>query len=94
MAQYMTIPDFVESEPLRSVNAEPDGKSFVIVIDVGDTATRLFHAGNDGQQFPLVVLALDSMMLALDEVYVTGTVVAADQPTFTATLNAHEVRFV
>jgi hypothetical protein len=92
VAPYLTIPEITESQELQSVTAAADGKSFGVVMAVGDTAIRLMRAAADGEHLPLVVLTLAAQILALDSVYVTDASASADlvQLTFAA----EAVRFV
>ncbi len=94
MAFYLTIPDLVESEPLLSLTPGSDGKTFSVVIAVGDTAVRLVHSHGIGEHLPLVVLTTDSQILALDSVYVTEISFAAGHSEAYVTFNAQDVRFV
>jgi hypothetical protein len=92
VAPYLTIPDITESQELVSVSAAGDGKSFGVVMAVGDTAIRLMRAAADGEHLALVVLTLETQILALDSVYLTDASASADlvQVTFAA----EGVRFV
>jgi hypothetical protein len=95
MASYLTIPDMVESEPLLSVSPSPDGVTFGIVIDAGNTAVQLMRANSDGQRIPLVVLTTDASILALDDVFVTEVSTSSGHPAATyITFLAQAVRFV
>lgn len=94
MAQYLNIPDMVESEPLHSVSPDPDRVTFNVVIDVGDTLTQLMRASDVGQHLPLVVLALDSGFIALDSVYVASVSMNAGDSTGQVTFQAQDVRHI
>ena len=94
MANYLTIPEIVESEPLLSVSAGHDGVTFNVAMNVGDTAVQLMRARDEGRLIPLVVLATDAQMLALDAVYVTDVTIAGDSSEAYVTLLAEAVRFV
>jgi hypothetical protein len=94
MGLYLTIPDFVESEPLQSLMADHDGLTFRVVMDVGDTAVRLVHASQNGQHFPLVILTTDSQIIALDSVFVSEATVFQQPPIAQLAFAAQEVRFV
>ena len=92
---YMNIPGVVEAETLHSAAPQLDGKTFYITIDVGNTALELNQASIQGRQFELVVLALDSGFVALDDVYVTNVAFYnGDPPSFFAELVAREIRYV
>jgi hypothetical protein len=92
---YLTIPDIVESVELVSVSAGADGKSFAAVLEVDNTAVRLMHAAMNGENLPLVVLTLESQILALDSVYVTdASQSGGDPPLMQLTFAAEAVRFV
>ena len=96
MAQYMTIPEVTDAEDLISISTGGNDHSFNIVINVGDTATRLFEASAKGTLIPLVVLVTDGPMFALDDVVVSSVSVGDDQgnPLMNLTLDAQEVRIV
>ncbi len=93
---YVTIPDITESEELLSLSAEADGVTFSAVIGLGDTALRLMRASENGEQVPLVVLAADPQMMALDSVYVTAVSLSqgGDPPVAHITFLAQAVRLV
>jgi hypothetical protein len=69
---YLTIPEITESEELRSVSRGTDGLSFDTVMAASPTAVRLQQANANGELLPLVVLAMEGQILALDSVYVSG----------------------
>jgi hypothetical protein len=95
VAVYLTIPEITESQELLSVTPAADGKSFGVMMAVSDTAIRLMRAGGNGEHLPLVVLTLDSQILALDSVYVTDVVQSAQpDPVVSLTFAAEAVRFV
>ena len=94
MAQYLNIPDMVESEPLHSVSPDPDRVTFTVVIDVGNTLVQLMRASEIGQHLPLVILALDSGFIALDEVYVTSVSMSAGDSVGQVTFQAKDVRHI
>jgi hypothetical protein len=89
---YVTIPDVTEAEDLVSVNVGTSERSYNIVLNTGDTAMWLFRAAQDSTLIPLVVLVTDSMMFALDDVYVSGATASGSQMHFT--LDAAAVRTV
>ena len=94
MANYLTIPEIVDSEPLLSVSAANDGVTFNVMINVGDTTVQLMRAANEGRLIPLVVLTTDAQMLALDAVYVTNVTIAGNSSEAYVTFLAEAVRFV
>lgn len=89
----MTIPEITENEPLLSFGSEPDGQTFGVQINTGDTAVRLARANSSGETIPLVVIALDGSMLALDDVLV-ATVSLSVFNTADISFNAGGVRFL
>ena len=94
MANYLTIPEIVESEPLLSLTSGHDGVTFSMLMNVGDTTVRLMRAQGDGQRIPLVVLTTDAQILALDSVYVTEVAVTGNTAEAYVTVLAEAVRFV
>jgi hypothetical protein len=94
VANYLTIPEIVESEPLLSLTSGHDGKTFSMLMNVGDTTVQLMRANIAGQNIPLVVLTTDAQILALDSVYVTDMSVAANSSEAYVTMLAEAVRFV
>jgi hypothetical protein len=94
MALALTIPDIVESEPLHSVSPAPDGVTFTVVMDAGNTTVRLMRAHESGEHLPLVVLTTDNQILALDSVYVTEVSVSSQNSAAQVTFLAQAVRFV
>jgi hypothetical protein len=94
MSAYLTIPEIVESEPILSLSPAPDGVTFSVYIDVGDTVVHLTRVYQDGLHLPLVVLTTDHQILALDSVYVTEVSFAGDSTAAHVTFAAQEVRFV
>ncbi len=95
MGMSLMIPGVVDDQELRSVQRESD-RSFQIVLDVGTTATELFQASGAGRHFELMVLTIEpSMILALDDVYVSqASIASGDSPLLSATLDAGAVRVV
>jgi hypothetical protein len=89
----MTIPEITESEPLLSFGREPDGQTFGVLINAGETAVRLARANSWSEVIPLVVIALDGSMVALDDVLVSA-VSFSGQNTADIRFNAGAVRFV
>jgi hypothetical protein len=94
VANYLTIPEIVESEPLLGITTGHDGKTFSVLMNVGDTTVQLMRANAAGQNIPLVVVTTDAQILALDSVYVTDVAVAANSSEAYVTLLAEAVRFV
>jgi hypothetical protein len=95
MGAYLTIPGVVESQELHSAQREMDDKSFVITLDTDDVAMQLFRLAERGERIELAVLTLEpSLMLALDDVYVSNAAMSSQQSIFSCTLLAREVRFV
>ena len=94
MANYLTIPEIVDSEPLLSISAGHDGVTFRVMMNVGDTSIQLMRALVEGRHIPLVVLTTDSQILALDSVYVTDVTIAGNSSEAYVTLLAEAVRFV
>lgn len=94
MAYALTIPDIVESEPMLSVSALPDGVTFGVVIAIGDTAVRLTRANANGEHLPLVILTTDAGILALDSVFVTESTFSGQESVAQFTFVAEAVRFV
>jgi hypothetical protein len=92
VAAYLTIPEITESQELQSMAPAADGKSFGVAIAVGDTAIRLMRAAADGEHLPLVVLTLETQILALDSVYVVDA--SASDELVQLTFAAQGVRFV
>ena len=95
MALALTIPGVVDSQDLQSVHAEPDGVSFAVAFDHDDTAVKLMTAHERGEPFELVVLTLDSGIMALDDVYVASAAyVGGSSPVFQCSFQARAVRWV
>ena len=94
MAYALTIPDIVESEPMLSVSAFPDGVTFGVVIAIGDTAVHLSRINANGEQLPLVILTTDAAILALDSVFVTESTFSSQESVAHITFAAQAVRFV
>jgi hypothetical protein len=95
MAMSLMIPGVVDGQDLHSVQRDGD-KSFQIVLELGLAATELFNASGSGSRFDLLVLTIEpSMILALDDVYVSqASIGAGEQALMSATLDAGEVRIV
>jgi hypothetical protein len=93
MSASLTIPGVVDQQDLHSVQREND-RSFQIVLDLGTTATELFDAAGSGRHFELMVLTIEpSMILALDDVYVSQASFSGGDPQLmAATLDAGAVR--
>ena len=94
MAYALTIPDIVESEPMLSVSAHPDGVTFGVTIAIGDTAVRLAHVCANGEHLPLVILTTDAGIIALDSVFVTESTFSDHESIAYITFAAQAVRFV
>jgi hypothetical protein len=96
VTSYLTIPEITESEPLQSVQMEHDNKSFVAVLAAADVAVRLNLAAQNGERLDLVVLTLESSIIALDNVYVASINLAQSEqsPVAEVTFQAEAVRFV
>jgi hypothetical protein len=95
VAIYLTIPDIVESVELLSVSAGPDGVTFAASMAVSDTAVRLMRAAANGELIPLVVLTMETQIIALDSVYVTdATQTAGERPLVELTFAAQAARVV
>jgi hypothetical protein len=92
VANYLTIPDVTEAEDLVSTSVGTSERSYNIVLNNGDTAMWLFRAAQDSKLIPLVVLVTDSVMFALDDVYVSAASTAGSYMNFT--LDAAGVRTV
>lgn len=94
MAYYVTIPEMVEAEPMLSLTPHSDGRTFGVLIAVGDTAVQLLRANADGREIPLVVLTTDSQVLALDSVFVSGVQLSGEPAEHAyVTFAAQDVRF-
>jgi hypothetical protein len=95
VASYLTIPEITEAEDMLSMTAGDDGLTFHVTINAGDTAARLMVAFDRSERLPLVVLATDGGMVALDDVYVTGVSFTSDPTTPIASVSflARDVRF-
>jgi len=72
VANYLTIPEMVEAETILSLSAHPDGRTFDVLIGVGETAVQLARFNTEGREIPLVVLTTDAQVLALDDVFVAA----------------------
>ena len=95
VAVYLMIPDIVESVELLSVTSAAGGVTFGVAIAVGDTAVRLMRAAADGEQIPLVVLTMETQIIALDSVYVTDVSQSAgEDPVVHLTFAAEATRVV
>lgn len=94
MANALTIPDIVESEPVHSVHLEPDGVTFTVTIDAGETAVRLMRANTMGEHLPLVVLTTDAQIIAFDSVYVTQMQIGSQPEVAQVTFSAQATRIV
>jgi hypothetical protein len=95
VAVYLTIPDIVEGEELQSVSAAADGVTFTAVMAASDTAVRLMRAAANGENIPLVVLTLETQIMALDSVYVTDVSQSTgDRPLVQLDFAAEAVRIV
>jgi hypothetical protein len=95
MALALTIPGVVDSQDLHTVHPEPDGVSFAVTFDYNDTATKIMSAHQRGDPYELVVLTLDSGIMALDDVYVaSASYTGGSSPVFQCSLQARAVRWV
>jgi hypothetical protein len=94
VASYLTIPEITESEPLESYTMGDGGKSITVVIGMGDTAQALHRAALQATLLPLVVVATDALMFALDNVYVTSVNFSTGDPLLQLTFEAEAVRIV
>jgi hypothetical protein len=94
MAYALTIPDIVESEPVFSVSALPDGVTFGVVIPIDDIAVHLAHISANGEHLPLVILTTDAGIIALDSVYVTQSTFSDRESVAHITFAAQALRFV
>jgi hypothetical protein len=96
VAYYLTIPEVTEAEEIVAFNTGSSDHSFDIVINAGETATRLFRAAADGTFIPLVVVVADGPMIALDDVVVSAAASGGSpmDAHMTFTLDAQAVRFV
>jgi hypothetical protein len=96
VSSYLTIPEITESEPLQSVQVQHDNRSFVVVLSADSVAVRLNQAAQTGERLDLVVLTLESSIVALDNVYIVGSNFSqGDQgPLAELTFQAEAVRFV
>ena len=95
MTAYLTIPEITDYEPVQSLTIDGGGKTFSVVIGIGETAQRLQQAGAQGTLLPLVVVATDAGMYALDNVYVTNIVFSTgDPPALQLSFEAEAVRVV
>jgi hypothetical protein len=94
MAYALTIPDLVESEPMYSVSALPDGVTFGVTIPIDETAAHLARISSNGEHLPLVVLTTDAGIIALDSVYVTEATFSSHESVAHITFAAQAVRFV
>jgi hypothetical protein len=77
VATYLNIAGITEEEPLFGLTPEPNNRTLDVVIGVGDTASRLMQAGQQGELLPVVVAVTDDQMYALDSAYVTGFHIAS-----------------
>ena len=95
MALALTIPGVVDSQDLHSLHPEPDGVSFEVTFDYNDTATKIMDALARGEKYDLVVLTMDSGIMALDDVYVASASYAGGgSPAFHCSFQAQAVRWV
>ena len=94
-ALALTSPGVVDGQELHSLHPEPDGVSFAVTFDYNDTATRIMDAFSRGERYELVVLTMDSGIMALDDVYVTSASFAGgSSPAFQCSFQARAVRWV
>lgn len=95
MAISLMIPGVIDDQELHSVQRDTD-RSFQIVLDLGVGATELFNAAGSGSRYELLVLTIEpSMILALDDVYVSqASIGTGEPPLMSATLDAGAVRIV
>ena len=94
MAYALTIPDLVESEPVLSVSAHPDGVTFGVVIPIDETAVHLARINSNGEHLSLVILTTDAGIIALDSVFVTESTFSSNESLARITFAAQAVRFV
>jgi hypothetical protein len=93
-AYYLTIPEITDEEEIVSFSHGSTDRSFNVVINLGETATRLFQAASNGTRIPLVVLVIGEVMIALDEVYVTSVQSGGNDALLAVTFDAEGVRSV
>jgi hypothetical protein len=94
---YLTIPEVTEAEDVLFYSL-PGGTvtTFSVTIRAEEVAVRLQNMAVNGTVLPLVVLATDAGMFALDDVliesyqFVSST---GDAPLAEMTLNPRSVRF-
>jgi hypothetical protein len=92
VGSYLTIPGVVDGQELRSVQRDRD-REFEIVVELSDASTDLWRASQAGSRYDLLVLTIEpSLMLALDDVYVTAASIGTDPALMAATLHAGDVR--
>jgi hypothetical protein len=92
VANYLTIPEVTDAEDLVAFSTGSSDHEFNIIINVGATATWLFHASANATFIPLVVLATDGATFALDDVVVSSAMSNGDAYMM-FTLDARDVRF-
>jgi hypothetical protein len=95
MPAYLTIPGVTEGEELVAFTHH-DAHSFQVTLPGSPTGTWLFQAAAQGTSVELMVLTLDSGMLALDDVLVTSAHAASEHGSdlMAFSLEARAVRFV
>jgi hypothetical protein len=93
---YLTIPEITEAEDVISYSMGTGGTTFSVAIRAEDVAVRLQKMAVDGTLLPLVVLATDGGMFAMDDVVIESYqfVSTADAPLAEITFNARDVRLV
>lgn len=92
VAQYLTIPEVTDAEDIVAFSSGSSDHSFRVVINVGNTSTWLFHAAAEGRVVSLIIIVTDNIMIALDDVLVSGAASGGTEMTFT--FDAGAVRFV
>jgi hypothetical protein len=94
MAAWLTIPEVTDGEELVGFSHH-DAHSFEVTLPGGATAAWLFHAAVRGTAVPLMVLTLDSGVLALDDVVVASAHATSgvDSDLMAFVLDAGAVRF-
>jgi hypothetical protein len=93
VASYLTIPEVTEAEDIIAFSRGLSDHSFVVVINLGNTATWLFRAAADGSIISLAIIVTDNTMIALDDVVVSAAA-SAGGTEMTFTFDAGGVRFV
>jgi hypothetical protein len=90
----MTIPEITEAEDILSMSPDADGKTFHVTLKPSETVVRLGVAFERGEHLPLVVLATDTLMVALDDVFISALSYTADpaDPIASISFLAREVR--